>query len=72
MGNVIDDEVLADAIGYVALNVLDRLAGDAEARRAFLEGFLRSLRHTGWTAEVINQAQSEANVRRSGKNHPCA
>jgi hypothetical protein len=35
------DELLADAIGYVALNVLDRLADDPKARRAFLEGFLR-------------------------------
>jgi hypothetical protein len=36
-----NDELLADAIGYVALNVLDRLADDAEGRRAFVEGFLR-------------------------------
>ena len=34
-------ELLADAIGYVALNVLDRLADDPKAKRAFLEGFLR-------------------------------
>ena len=35
------DELLADAIGYVALNVLDRLADDPKAKRTFLEGFLR-------------------------------
>jgi hypothetical protein len=35
------DDLLADAIGYVALNVLERLADDAGARRAFLEGLLR-------------------------------
>jgi hypothetical protein len=35
------DELLADAIGYVALNVLDRLADDPKAKRAFLVGFLR-------------------------------
>jgi hypothetical protein len=35
------DELLADAIGYVALNVLGRLAYDPKAKKAFLEGFLR-------------------------------
>ena len=41
MDDVTNDELLADAIGYVALHVLDRLAGDTKARRAFLERFLR-------------------------------
>jgi len=41
MDELTGDELLADAIGYVALNVLDRLAGDADARRAFLECFVR-------------------------------
>jgi hypothetical protein len=35
------NELLADAIGYVALNVLDRLADDPKAKKAFLVGFLR-------------------------------
>jgi hypothetical protein len=35
------DELLADAIGYVALNVLDRLTDDPKTKMAFLEGFLR-------------------------------
>jgi hypothetical protein len=35
------DELLADAIGYVALNALDRLADYPKAKRAFLVGFLR-------------------------------
>jgi hypothetical protein len=41
MDGLTDDELLADAIAYVALDVLHRLARDADARRAFLEGFLR-------------------------------
>jgi len=41
MGALTDDDLLADAIGYVALSVLGWLAGDAEARRALLDGFLR-------------------------------
>jgi hypothetical protein len=34
------DELLADAISCVVLNVLDRLANDLDAKRAFLESFL--------------------------------
>jgi len=41
------DEVLADAIGYIAFTVLDELAADPKARRAFLEGFL-SLVEATW------------------------
>jgi hypothetical protein len=48
MDDLTDDEVLADAIGYMAFFVLGGLAGDAEARQAFLEGFLRLVGATGW------------------------
>jgi hypothetical protein len=41
MDEFTNDELLADAIAYVALDVLDRLARDAEGRGVFLEGFLR-------------------------------
>jgi hypothetical protein len=41
MDDLTDDELLADAVITVALVVLDRPAGDADGRRAFLEGFLR-------------------------------
>jgi hypothetical protein len=41
------DEVLADAIGYMAFTVLDELADDPEARQAFLAGFLRLVEATG-------------------------
>jgi len=44
---VTDDEVLADAVGYMAFYVLDGLSGYPEARRAFLEGFLRLVEATG-------------------------
>ena len=41
------DDVLADAIGYIALTVLDGLARDPEARQAFLAGFLRLVEASG-------------------------
>jgi hypothetical protein len=41
------DELLADAIGFMAFTVLDELAADPEARQAFLVGFLRLVEATG-------------------------
>jgi hypothetical protein len=41
MEDLTPDELLAHAIGYVALTVMDRLADDPAAKRAFLEGFLK-------------------------------
>jgi hypothetical protein len=41
MDGLSDDDLLANAIGYVALVVLRGLAGDADARRAYLEDLLR-------------------------------
>lgn len=40
MDHLTPDELLADAIGCVALNVLQQLADDVDTRRSFLEGFL--------------------------------
>jgi hypothetical protein len=37
MNDLTDHVLLADAIGDVAVNVLDALAGDAEVRRVVLE-----------------------------------
>jgi hypothetical protein len=41
MDELTDTELLANAVGFIALGVLDSLAGTQKSTRAFLEGFLR-------------------------------
>jgi hypothetical protein len=47
MDGLTDTELLANAVGFMALGVLDSLAGDKKSTRAFLEGFLHLVKTHG-------------------------
>jgi hypothetical protein len=60
MNDPTHDELLADAVGYVALGVLPRLTRDADGSHAFLEGFLRVAATHGAVAESPRSLRGSA------------